>query len=95
MSLNSVKNRVPQNEDFQAHLKCVFEDVVGKMARKDAKIDVVGISSGAAEVVEYLQTHWKKWQGRTSGVAVVDSYAWNMGFKDENFRKFWEKVSAT
>ena len=35
-------------------MKCVFEEVVGKVVRRDARVDVVGLADGGQEVLGFL-----------------------------------------
>ena len=92
MRVDGKKNRVPGNEDMAAHVQCVFE-VVGRLARKDAAIDVIGISDGAWKVVEYLQANWKTWKSRVYAIAVGTSSVYpGHDLWHEQFAEFWKKV---
>ncbi|KAI9819160.1 MAG: hypothetical protein M1827_007316 [Pycnora praestabilis] len=59
MRLDNVKNRVPGNEDWKAHVSYIFNEVVSKFVNKDAKIDVIGLSDGAIEARarSYILSH--------------------------------------
>ncbi|MCJ1400094.1 hypothetical protein MMC11_003297 [Xylographa trunciseda] len=87
--INSVRNLVPQNENIQKHVACLFEQVVAKLPSQNARVDIIGIGDGALEVVEYLQQDWKKWQGKIDAIAVGASHIWNTDIKDESFGEFW------
>lgn len=53
----STRNEVPRNATWQEHVECVFEDVLaarGRLARDDAKIDVIGLAEGGLGAVRYL-----------------------------------------
>ncbi|MCJ1288423.1 hypothetical protein MMC26_007780 [Xylographa opegraphella] len=91
MIIDRVNNIIPQNEDIQKHVTCLFEQVIDKLPNEHAKIDIIGIGDGALEVVEYLQQDWKKWEGRVDAIVVGASHIWNTDIKDENFRKFWSR----
>ena len=95
MMIDSVQNIIPQNEDIQKHVACLFEQVVDKLPNENAKIDIIGIGDGAFEVVEYLQQEWKKWEGRVDAIAVGTSHIWNTEIKDEGFGTFWGRVCRT
>ena len=92
MIVDPVKNSVPRNESMLAHVDCVFEDVLGKLTNKEAKINVIGIGDGAVELVEYLQSDWANWEGRVETIVVGSSHIWNMQFHDDSFKDFWTKV---
>ena len=92
MMIDSVKNIIPQNEDIQKHVACLFEQVVDNLPSENAKIDIIGIGDGALEVVEYLQQDWKKWEDRVDAIVVSASHIWNTDIKDEGFGKFWNRV---
>ena len=87
------KNLIPGSEGLPQHVATVFEEVLGKLASKEAKIDVIGIGDGALEVVEYLQKEWGRWADKVVAVAVGASYIWRMEFWDNNFKDFWGKVN--
>jgi hypothetical protein len=93
MRLDPVKNSIPMNEDLQSHITCVFEQVLGQMTDKDAKIYIIGMGDGALEVFEYLQSHWGMWKERVDAIAVGASHVWNTQIVDEDFGKFWGRVS--
>ena len=93
MRINEMKNRVPGNKDMAAHVQSVFE-AIGRLARKDIAIDIIGLSDGAWKVLEYLQTNWETWKSRIQAIAVGTSSVYP-GYElwHENFAKFWAMVS--
>lgn len=93
MRLDGVRNRVPGNEDLEAHVKCVFEEVVGRLVRKDAAVDVIGLGAGANEVPAYLDRHWGKWKGRVQAIVLGAPQTWAKEYVNEEFREFLRKVS--
>lgn len=51
------RNHIPQNQNWQEHVECVFEQVLaarGRFLREDAKIDIIGLAEGGAGAVSYL-----------------------------------------
>ncbi|KAI9670744.1 MAG: hypothetical protein M1817_003854 [Caeruleum heppii] len=46
MKIDDVKNRVDKNESVQKHVAYVFEEVLGSLVKKEALVDVVGLSNG-------------------------------------------------
>ena len=93
MRINNTKNRVPGNEDMAAHVQSIFE-AVGRLARKDAMIDVVALSDGAWKVLEFLQTNWEIWKSRVQAIAMGTSSVYP-GYQlwNKEFAEFWGKVS--
>ncbi len=94
MRIKDKMNRVPGNEDIATHVQSVF-DAVRRLARKDAAIDVIGISDGAWKVVAYLQENWETWNSRVHAIAVGTSSVYP-GYElwHKKFAEFWAKVST-
>ncbi|KAK0509849.1 hypothetical protein JMJ35_007243 [Cladonia borealis] len=90
MRIDPLKNHIPANEDVKAHVKSVFE-MVGKMARDNAVIDVIGIGDGAEEAVEYLDQNWVRWETQVRAICVGMAFVWTVGslLNNEKFRDFW------
>ncbi|KAI9848565.1 MAG: hypothetical protein M1837_007234 [Sclerophora amabilis] len=86
--IDDVKNRVPENEDWEKHTAYVFEQVVGKLAAKDAKIDLIGLSDGGGEVVKYLNTHWSRWSSRIDAIAFGNPLHAKHEMTNPDFVKF-------
>ena len=57
--VDKVKNLIPGNRDYREHVNYIFDHVLPKLVKKEAKIDVIGIEYTASAVVEYLATHCK------------------------------------
>lgn len=51
------RNKIPGNETWQDHITYVFEEVLGKLAAPDVKIDVIGLAEGGLGAVRYLAEH--------------------------------------
>ena len=92
MRLDETKNRVPKNESLPQHIKYMFEEVLRRLADRQAKVHVIGIGDGAVEMVTYLQDEWVKWAGRIEAIAVGASHVWGTEFSNEQFQTFWGKV---
>jgi hypothetical protein len=53
-------NKILRNENWEAHIKCVFEEVLadhGFLAREDTKISIIGLADGGLGVMNYLATN--------------------------------------
>ncbi|KAI9856228.1 MAG: hypothetical protein M1824_005537 [Vezdaea acicularis] len=72
MAVDMKKNRIERNDSEEAHVQCLFEDVVGMMVNKNAKIDIIGVSDGASIVVKYLNAHWAQYKSRVDAICVCD-----------------------
>ena len=57
MRLDTVKNKVPGNEDSERHIEHLFDKVLPELIMKDAAINVIGIGGGASEVVRFLDAN--------------------------------------
>lgn len=93
MRIDPVKNHIPANEKVKAHVKSVFE-MVGKMGRDDAVIDIIAIGDGAEEAAEYLDQNWVRWETKVRAICVGMGFVWTVGslIKNEKFRDFWGRV---
>jgi hypothetical protein len=92
--VDPVRNHIPGNMNVEGHVKSVFEEVIGKLAREDVVIDVIGIGDGAEESVKYLDINWGRWETNVRAICVGLGFVWRVGddIQDENFMKFWGKV---
>ena len=95
MRIDPVKNHVPGQRNIKDHVSSVFEEVLGKLARQDVVIDLIGVGEGAEEVVGYLDRHWKDWANRVRAICVGLGFVWRVGddVRDEKFMEFWGRVS--
>ena len=95
MRIDPVKNHVPGHANTKEHVTSVFEEVLGKLARQDVVIDLIGVGEGAEEAVGYLDRHWKDWASRVRAICVGVGFVWRVGddIRDEKFMEFWGRVS--
>ncbi|EEH17095.1 hypothetical protein PABG_07182 [Paracoccidioides brasiliensis Pb03] len=66
------RNKIPGNETWQNHITYVFEEVLGKLAASDVKIDVIGLAEGGLGAVRYLAEHWSAWKPRISSLCLTN-----------------------
>ena len=94
MRIDPVKNHIPGNRNTKEHVKSIFEEVLGKLARQDVVIDLIGLGEGAEQAVGYLDHNWKDWQDRVRAICVGMGYVWRVGseIQNERFMDFWGKV---
>ena len=95
MRIDPVKNHIPGNGSINEHVKSVFEEVLGKLVRHDAVIDLIGIGEGAEEAVGYLDRNWKDWESKLRAICVGLGFVWRVedDIHNEKFMDFWRKVS--
>ena len=94
MRMDSVKNRIPGSRNTREHVKSIFEEVLGKLARQDVVIDLIGLGEGAEEAVRYLDNNWENWKDKMRAICVGVGYVWRVGaeIQDERLMAFWGKV---
>lgn len=91
-------NAVPGHETVERHVKSVFEEVLGRMVRRDAKLAVVAVTDVADEVERYLddEDNWKVWGPRMESLALLGNfYGTTEKIKCEGFETFLAEVSLT
>jgi hypothetical protein len=88
-------NAIPGHETVGQHVKSIFEEVLGKMAKEDAKLAIIAVTDVADEVEAYLDddNHWKVWGPRMESLAVLGNYYTLDMIKWDGFRDFLQKVS--
>lgn len=90
-------NAIPGHETVGRHVKTVFEEVLGRTARSDAKLAVVAVTDVADEVERYLDDdeNWKVWGERMESLALLGNYYGSTeGIKCEGFKTFLAEVSS-
>lgn len=88
-------NAIPGHETVGQHVKSIFEEVLGKMAKEDAKLAIVAVTDVADEVEAYLDSndHWRVWGPKMESLALLGSYYSLDMIKCGGFRDFLQKVS--
>ena len=96
MRIDPVKNHIPGNGNTKEHVQSVFEEVLGKLARQDAVINLIGLGEGAEEAVGYLEQNWRHWDSKVKAICVGLGFVWKVGddVQNEKFMDFWGKVSV-
>lgn len=87
-------NAIPGNETTGQHVKSIFEEVLGKVTKKDAKLDIIAITDLADEIEMFLDNdeHWKVWGSRMESMALLGNYYNLEKVKCDGFKTFLEKV---
>lgn len=90
-------NTVPRNGSPAAHVRCVFEQVVGNtdLVAADVVVQVVGVGDGAVAVQRVLDAHWKLLGGRIGCLAMCGGGLDAASLRDDGFKKFLREVSLS
>lgn len=90
-------NAVPRNGTPAAHVRCVFEQVLGGddpgLVAADAVVQVVGGGDGAAAVQRVLDGDWARWGGRVGCLAMCGGGLDVDSVRDGGFKAFLREVS--
>lgn len=89
-------NAVPGHETVGRHVKSVFEEVLGRVARRDARLAVVAVTDVADEVERYLDDDetWKVWGPRMESLSLLGNfYGTTEDIKCDAFKTFLTEVS--
>lgn len=89
-----VNNTVPENRDAAEHVSYVINHVAGTMMAKDAKLDIIGVSDGAVELVDFFnqEANFSKWADRLGALALLAPFHQTEHLTNERFRQWLEKV---
>lgn len=87
-------NTVPENRDLAQHIEYVFNHVITELTLPDAKLDIIGVSTGAFQTCVFLekQENWCKWKSRLSVIALIAGYYSPEGSKNEEFKSWLANV---
>lgn len=88
-------NAIPGNETVRRHVRSVFEEVVGKLCRRDVELDVIAMTDVADEVERFLddENNWKIWGGRMGSLALLGNLYSVDEMKCQGFQDFLKDVS--
>lgn len=89
-------NAVPRNGTPAAHVRCVFEQVLGGdagLVAADAVVQVVGVGDGAVAAQRVLDGDWARWGGRVGCLAMCGGGLDVDSVRDGGFRAFLREVS--
>lgn len=68
--IDEVKNKVPGNEDFAAHVRYVFRHVIDDIVRRDARIDIIGLEWTGQACIKYLSENWDIYASRIGRICL-------------------------
>ncbi|PSS03213.1 hypothetical protein BD289DRAFT_478685 [Coniella lustricola] len=102
IAYNSAVHGIPGNEDIDAHVKCVFESILGnpefvgsclgsQEQEGTATVQVIGISEGAIAAEKYLDENWHRWSRNVGCLALIGDGLAIGEVKNESFKQFLAK----
>jgi len=73
---DEIKNTVPGNRTIAEHVDYIFNHVVAELAHPEAKLDIIGVSTGAVDVSRFLnnETNFSRWGERIDAFASVATF---------------------
>lgn len=91
---DAVKNTVPGNRNTAEHVAYIFDTVVKELVASEAMLEVIGVSVGAVDVVEYLNKpqNWESMQPRMTAVALVATFHQVDDITNPSFAEWLRKV---
>lgn len=89
-------NGIPENDDVEAHVKCVFESVLDnpEFVGREARIDLLAVTDAANEVEKYLDENWERWESRIGCLAMLGGGEHPDDIKNAGFKAFLAAVCA-
>ena len=89
--IDEVKNKIPENEEYEAHVNYIFNNVIDGMAKKDARIDVIGLEWTGQAAVKHLSANWEKFASRTGGICLASPQHELLDLGNGEFVEFFNK----
>lgn len=73
---DGLKNTVPENRNTTEHVAYIFDHVVPNLLAPDAMLEVIGVSVGAVEVVDFLNKpqNWAIMEPRLTALALIATF---------------------
>lgn len=103
-SFDPTVNQIPGNEDVAAHVRSVFERVLGN-AKKDGedegfvdsstRIQVIAVGEAAPAVETYLDEDWGRWNDKIDCLAMLGDGKPVYELKHGGFKTFLREVSGS
>lgn len=89
------KNTVLNNRNTSEHVAYVFNHVVQDLLAPDAMLEVIGVSAGAVEVVDFLNKprNWEIMEPRMTALALVATFHQRDDINNPWFAAWLRKVS--
>jgi len=89
-----VKNTVPYNRNTAEHVAYIFNRVVQDLLAPDAMLEVIAVSVGAVEVVDFLNNpkNWEVMEPRLTALALVATFHRGDDISNPWFAEWLRKV---
>ena len=89
--IDEARNKVAGNEDYKAHVKYIFDNVIDRMVRRDSRIDVIGLEwTGQASII-HLASNWEKYASRVRGICLASPQHELLELGNAGFMDFMSK----
>lgn len=88
-------NTVPRSETPARHVSCVFDEVIGRLAKPDAMFTIVAIEESCELVTNFLdeELNWATWGHRLSSMILLGHADPDQSLKNPAFKAFLAKAS--
>lgn len=94
LRFDAIKNTVPENRTTAEHVAYIFEDVTRELLAPEAMLEVIGVSAGAIEVIEFFNKpeNWKFMEPRITALALVATFHQREDISNPEFAEWLRKV---
>ncbi len=91
------KNTVPGNRTNAEHVDYIFNHVAREMLDPKSVLDIIGVSDGAVQVLDFLNKadNWNYWHSRLAALALLAPYHYKDDINNEEFAAWLRKVCST
>jgi hypothetical protein len=88
-------NTIPGNGDTTEHVDYIFNTVVEEMCAPDVKLDIIGVSDGAVQALEFLDdfSNFERWGSKIYAFAAVGSHCRAEDIRNTDFADWLQAVS--
>lgn len=90
------KNTIPRNRNTAEHVEYMLNDVVKELLDPKAKLDIIGVSLGAVQAIEYLNRgeNWNAIRNRINAMALLAPFYQKDDLTDSDLAAWLRKVCA-
>jgi hypothetical protein len=89
--IDEVKNKVTGNEDYTAHVKYIFDNVLDSMLHRDARIDVIGLEWTGRAAIMHLAANWERYAPRVRSICLTSPQHDLLELGNADFTEFFSK----
>ena len=87
-------NEIYRNENPEAHIRCVFEDVLVSLTKiRHVSINIVSACMTTHALIRFLEKDWNIWKHNIAGVVGTGSFVFKGSdtFQNDEFYDFWRR----